>query len=144
MFYVLQYPSFTTFDLVVNTCDRDGCIKNSQLYNWMMFGKLPQSVNVTPSYAQQFLTADGYNRYIQNVEVNPIPPSISTVSLATSATMTLTAKQMAKATSSNTAYATATVSGETLTITGVAAGTAVVTVYNKDNDVMFTITVTVA
>lgn len=144
MFYVLQYPSFTAFDLVVNTCDRDGCIKNSQFYNWMMFGKLPQSVNVTPSYAQQFLTADGYNRYIQNVEVNPIPPSVSTVSLATSATMTLTAKQMAKATSSNTAYATATVSGETLTITGVAAGTAVVTVYNKDNDVMYTITVTVA
>lgn len=144
MFYVLQYPSFTAFDLVVNTCDRDGCIKNSQFYNWMLFGKLPQSVNVTPSYAQQFLTADGYNRYIQNVEVNPIPPSVSTVSLATSATMTLTAKQMAKATSSNTAYATATVSGETLTITGVAAGTAVVTVYNKDNDVMYTITVTVA
>ena len=51
---------------------------------------------------------------------------------------------MAKATASNTAYATATVSGETLTITGVAAGTAVVTVYNKDNDVMYTITVTVA
>lgn len=144
MFYVLQYPSFTAFDLVMNTCDRDGTLKNSQIYNWMMFGKLPESINVTPTYAQQFLTADGANRYIQNVEVNPIPAAVSTVSLATSATLTLTAKQMDSATSSNTAYATATVSGETLTITGVAAGTATITVYNKDKDVMFTFTVTVA
>lgn len=143
MFYVLQYPSFTAFDLVLNTCDRDGTIKNSQLYNWMMFGKLPQSVNVTPTYAQQLLTADGLNRYIQNVEVNPIPAAVSTVSLATSAKLTLTVKQIASAISSNTAYATATVSGDTLTITGVAAGTATITVYNKDNDVMFTFTVTV-
>lgn len=144
MFYVLQYPSFTAFDLVMSTCDRDGTIKSSQLYNWMMFGKLPESINVTPTYAQQFLTADGANRYIQNVEVNPIPAAVSTVSLAASATLTLTAKQMDSATSSNTAYATATVSGETLTITGVAAGTATITVYNKDKDVMFTFTVTVA
>lgn len=144
MFYVLQYPSFTAFDLAVNTCDRSGSIRNSQLYNWMMYGKLPQSVNVTPTYYQQYLTADGANRYIDNVEVNPIPSSTSTVTLATGAALTFTAKQLASATTSNAAYATATVSGETVTITGVAAGTATITVYNKDNDVMFTFTVTVS
>ena len=144
MFYVLQYPSFTAFDLVINTCDRDGCIKNRQLYNWMMFGKLPQSINVTPSYAQQFLKADSANHYIDDVEVNPIPPATSTVTLAANATLTLTAKQMASATTSNAAYATATVSGETLTIKGIATGTATVTVYNKDKDVMYTFTVTVS
>lgn len=144
MFYVLQYPSFTAFDLVMNTCDRDGTIKNSQLYNWMMFGKLPESINVTPSYAQQFLTANGANRYIEDVEVNPIPPTTGSVTLAANAVLTLATKQAASATSSNTAYATVSVANEVITITGVAAGTATITVKNKDNDTMYTITVTVS
>lgn len=144
MVYVLQYPSFTAFDLVTGMCDRDNVITNSRIYNWLIYGKLPESLSLTPQYAQVYSEANGKNRYIHDVTVEPIPSGVSTVSLAAGSTMTITNPLIVSATSSNTAYATATVLDGVLTITGVAAGTAAITVKDKANDLMYTITVTVA
>ena len=143
MFYVLQYPSFTAFDLVVSTCDRSGSVRNNQIYNWLMFGKLPESINVTPMYQQELYYANAKDRYIDNVEVNPIPPTTSTVSLATGATLTLATKQLKSATSTNAAFAKATVTNEVLTITGVAAGTATITASDEAGNTIYTIVATV-
>lgn len=142
MLYVLQYPNFTTFDYAISMVDRDGAISQNKLYNWLLFGKLPESVNITPEYAEVY-QVPGRRGYISSVTVEPIPPGVGTVALAAGATMTITNPKIESAESSNVAYATATVSNGTLTITGVAAGTAVITVKDKANDLVYTITATV-
>ena len=144
MLYVLQYPNFTTYDLATSMCDRDGSIKNSQLYGWLMYGKLGESITLTPLYDQVYSTPAAKNRYIQDVTVEPIPSGVASVTPATGATFTITNPRSKSATSSNTAYATATVVDGILTIKAVATGTATVKVFDKNQDLMYTITVTVS
>ena len=144
MLYVLQYPNFTTYDLATSMCDRDGSIKNSQLYGWLMYGKLGESITLTPLYDQVYSTPAAKNRYIQDVTVEPIPSGVASVTLAAGATFTITNPLSKSATSSNTAYATATVVDGILTIKAVATGTATVKVFDKNQDLMYTITVTIS
>lgn len=144
MFYVLQYPNFTTYDLAVDMCDRNNSIRNSQTYSWLMYGKIGESISVSPSYTEEYRMANAYNRYIHDVTVEPIPAGVSSVKLAAAATLTITNPLIKTATSTNTAYATATVDNGTLTITGVATGTATIKVFDGNQDLMYTITVTVS
>lgn len=144
MAYVLQFPTFTEYDYVMSMCDRDGVIRQNQVFTWLDYGKLSESPTVVPNYSTVVVEPSSRNRYLRDVTVIAIPPITYTVSLAAAATLTITNPAIGTATSSNTAYATASIVNGTLTITGVAAGTAIVTVYDTNNDLMYTITVTVA
>lgn len=146
MAYVLQFPTFTEFENLINICDRDNAISRSQIFTWLTYGKLSESVTVVPLRVEQSITASGSRRYLDEVIVEPIKPSTATVTLATGATMTLTVTGVGKVESSAPAYATAklSTSTKTVTITGVAAGTSVVTVYDTNNDLVTTITVVVS
>lgn len=144
MFYVLQYPNFTTLDLAERMCDIDGCISKSQVFNWLMFGKLPEPLDIAPSYSQQLYEADERNRYISNVTVEAIPVTNTTVNLAVGATMVINNPAITSAVSNDVSVATASIVDSVLTITGVAAGTATITVKDPAVDNMMVITVTVA
>ena len=84
------------------------------------------------------------NRYLRSVYVKRIPKITMNVNLAVGATVTFNIDGVNKAVSSNPSFATATVSDNTVTITGVAAGTTVVNVTDVNSDIIATITVTVA
>lgn len=142
--YSLQFPTFTEYQYAMDSMDRTGVISNSKVWSWLLYGRLPESIYVVPQYTTVEVEASGKNRYLTDVTVRGIEPANITVSLATAATLTLKTIGMGSATSSNTAYATAAIVGDVLTITAVAAGTAVITVKDKANDTMYTVTVTVA
>ena len=67
-----------------------------------------------------------------------------TIPLAAAAEATLTIPGAYFVSSSNTAYATATVASQVVTITGVAAGTATITVLDRNNKTAAVLTITVA
>lgn len=144
MFYVLQYPNFTALNYAESMCDRDNTITKNPVFNWLQYGKLPESIAIYPSYSIQYDAPDGKNRYISDVTVFPIPTATMAITVAEGATSTITNPLISSAQSTSDATATATVAqGGVLTITGVAAGDATVTVYDKANDLIYTITVTV-
>ena len=97
-----------------------------------------------PSAATQEITASSKNRYLKEVVINGITPLVSAVQIAVGATAEYTIANAATATSSNVAAATATLTNGVLTITGVAAGTSVITVSDINGDLLGTITATVA
>ena len=142
--YVFQYPSFTSLRYVQSLCDEDGCISNNPVFQWLMYGKIGEDLTVIPEYQDEIYYPNRHDRYISQVEVRAIKPSVSSVTLAAGATLTLTIKEISSAVSSDTAIATATVSNGTLTVTGVAAGTSTVTVYDSAKNLITTITVTVS
>lgn len=145
MFYVLQYPNFTALNYAEDMCNRDNTITTNPVFNWLQYGKLPESVALYPSYSIQYATTSGNNRYLSDVTVFPIPAVTMTTNIAVGDTLVITNPLAKTAQSSSDATATATVAqGGVITITGVAAGTATVTVYDNANDLMYTITATVA
>lgn len=144
MFSVLDFGSITSKRYAEYVCDPNCCIKCSPVYNFLLFGTLPIDEYVSPSYTDQTITSGMKNRYLKSVYVKRIPKITMNVNLAASATVTFNIDGVNKAVSSNPSFATATVSDNTVTITGVAAGTTVVTVTDINSDVIATITVTVA
>jgi hypothetical protein len=144
MFYVLQYPNFTAYDYAARFANRDGNVTSNPVFNWLIFGKLPQSVVADPSYADQYFRPDGQNRYIGEFTVRAIPPTSWTVGLAVGGVMTVTNPLAFSVVSSDEAVATVTVLNGVVTITGVAAGTTTITVKDNANDVIYNIVVTVA
>jgi hypothetical protein len=144
MFYVLQYPNFTAYDYAARFANRDGAVTSNPVFNWLIFGRLPESVVADPTYADQYFRPDGQNRYISEFTVRAIPAATVTVSLAVGATMTLVNAAEGSVTTSDAAVATATVADGVVTITGVAAGTATVTVRDIPGNIIYTVTVTVA
>lgn len=144
MFYVLQYPNFTAYDYAARFANRDDAVSSNPVFNWLIFGKLPEQVSVDPAYYDEYFRPSGQNRYIAELTVKAIPVNTLTASLAVGATMTITNNTATTATSTDDAIATATISDGVVTITGVAAGTATVTVKDRSNDTMYTIEVTVA
>lgn len=142
--YVFQYPSFTSLRYVQSLCDEDGCISNNPVFQWLMYGKIGENLTIIPEYQDEIYYPNRHDRYINQVEVRSIPASTSTVSLAADATLTLTIKGIDHAVSSDTAYAAVSVANGTATITGVAAGTSTVTIYDQADNVITTVTVTVA
>jgi uncharacterized protein YjdB len=144
MFYVLQYPNFTAYDYAARFANRDGAITSNQVFNWLIFGKLPESITGEPAYYDEYFRATGRNRYISEFTIKAIPTNNITASLAVGATMTITNPSMVTGTSEDTAIATVTITNGVATITGVAAGTTTVTIKDNANDNMYIIEVTVA
>ena len=113
-------------------------------FNWMLNGQLGQNVQILPTYFQQVVKASSKNRYLASVMVAAIPALRGTIPLAAAAEATLTIPGAYSVSSSNTAYATATVASQVVTITGVAAGTATITVLDRNNKTAAVLTITVA
>jgi uncharacterized protein YjdB len=144
MFYVLQYPNFTAYDYAVRFANRDGVVTSNPVFNWLIFGKLPESQTAEPAYFDEYFRPNGRNRYISEFTVKAIPVNNLTATLAVGATMTITNPVIETVTSSDVAIATAAVVDGVVTITGVAAGTTTVTVKDRADDTMYIIAVTVA
>jgi len=144
MIYTFQYPNFTTLRYAEYMCDRDGDISRMPTYQWLVFGKLPESQTLYPAYTEVYSTANGRNKYISDVTIEPIPVTNTSVSLAVGATIAVSNPAIHDAISSDVAIATVSVVGTTATITGVAAGTTTVTIRDAAEDTMQIITVTVA
>ncbi len=140
---VLQYRFIDTEFLSKSLCNCDGTL-NSPLYNWLLFGQLPTNTTAAPTYSAQTITANGKNRYLASVNISRIPVVVISAALAVAATATFTFDGAYAVTSSNTGYATAAISNGVVTVTGVAAGTSVITITDISSNVIATITVTVA
>lgn len=144
-----MYPSVLQYQFIVgdvyakSVCNCTGVL-DSQLYQWLYYGKLPVTASATPTYDTQVITSGEKNRYLASVTVNRIPVVTGTVTLAAAATATYTFTGAASATTSNAAYATATVLNGVVTITGVAAGTSTVNILDINGLTIATIVVTVA
>lgn len=144
MMYTFQYPNFTTLRYAEYMCDIDGGISREPTYQWLVFGKLPESQTLYPAYTEVYSTANGKRFYISDVTVEPIPVTNTTASLAVDATLVISNPAIGSAVVADSTIATANVVGDTITITGVAAGTTTITLKSKANAVMQNITVTVA
>lgn len=144
MFYVLQYPNFTAYDYAARFANRDGAVTSNPVFNWLIFGKLPESQTVDPAYYDEYFRANGQNRYISEFTVKAIPTNTLTADLAVGGVMTITNPTSITAITTDPAVVTATIASGVTTITGVAAGTATVTIKDRSNDNMYVITVTVA
>ena len=144
MFYVLQYPNFTAYDYAARFANRDDAVSSNQVFNWLIFGKLPESIVADPAYADEYFRPNAQNRYISEFTVRAIPVNTLTADLAVGGAMTITNPLITSATTADAAIATATVVSGVATITGVAAGTTTITLKDRANDNMYVITVTVA
>jgi hypothetical protein len=144
MFYVLQYPNFTAYDYAARFANRDGYVTSNPVFNWLIFGKLPESQTVDPAYYDEYFRANGQNRYISEFTVKAIPTNNLTADLAVGGVMTVTNPNAVAVVTTDPAIATATLASGVVTVTGVAAGTATITVKDRANDSMYVIVVTVA
>lgn len=144
MAYILEFPTFTSFDYALSTIDRDNAIETSNVFIWLTYGKISESPVVTPTYHTTNVGPSSRRRYIDDVIVNAIPNTIGTAAIGTTGSIILNNTQFDSATTSNAAYATATVANGVLTISGVAAGTATINVYDRNKDLIYTLTVTVS
>jgi hypothetical protein len=144
MFYVLQYPNFTAYDYAARFSNRDGYVTSNPVFNWLIFGKLPESQTVDPAYYDEYFRANGQNRYISEFTVRAIPTNNLTADLAVGGVMTVTNPNSVAVVTTDPAIATATITDGVTTITGVAAGTATITIKDRANDNMYVIVVTVA
>lgn len=142
--YVLQFPTFTEFQNAIQICDRDGAISRSQIFYWLNFGKLKESPTVAPTYVDQSVQPSAKNKILNEVFVSAIPQNTYSVTLATSATLVINNEAAYSATSNNAAFATVAVASGVVTITAVAAGTAVVTIKDIDNNTIAVVNVTVS
>lgn len=144
--YVLQFPTFSEFDYVMGINDRDGAISRSQVFYWLDYGKLKEIINVTPSYQEISVEASGKNRVLDEVIIEPIPALTQSVTLAEDATLTIIVPNVGNIQTTNGSVASGgwTKSDNKLVITALATGSATITVYNTDNDLILTINVTVS
>lgn len=144
MAYILQFPTFTQYEQTVSVCDRDGSISRSPIFTWLMYGKLPETTTVVPSRVDQSITPSAKNRYLEEVIVKGISAVTQTVTLAVGATLLISTIGVGSVSSSSTSIATGEVSDNIITITGVSAGSAIITVKDTSNDLMYTVNVTVS
>jgi hypothetical protein len=144
MFYVLQYPNFTAYDYAARFANRDDAVSSNPVFNWLIFGKLPESITADPAYYDEYFRPNGQNRYISEFVVKAIPVNTLTADIAVGGTVTVTNPVITTATSGDDAVATVTVVNGVATVTGVAAGTTTITIKDRSNDSMYVITVTVA
>jgi hypothetical protein len=144
MFYVLQYPNFTAYDYAARFANRDDAVSSNPVFNWLIFGKLPESFSEDPAYYDRYFRPTGQNRYISEFTVKAIPTNNLTADLAVGGVMTITNPNAVAVTTTDPAIATATITSGVTTITGVAAGTATITIKDNASDNMYVIVVTVA
>jgi hypothetical protein len=144
MFYVLQYPNFTAYDYVARFVNRDNAVTSNPVFNWLIFGKTPEAITADPAYYDEFFRPSSQNKYISEFTIKAIPTNNLTADLAVGGVMTVTNPNSVAAVTTDPAIATATITGGVTTITGVAAGTATITIKDNANDNMYVIVVTVA
>lgn len=139
----LQYPFVDSYSYALMACGcRTGGIQCNPVYNWLLYGKLPEDVVVTSSNVTQFITPSARNRYIASVTILPATPIVSTVNVTGTGVVTRTAPSGAvTVVVDNTTVATATLANGIITITGVAAGTTVARVYNTNGTLIELITI---
>jgi hypothetical protein len=106
-------------------------------------GCLGENPVVTPSNSVQVVTPSARNRFLNSVTVKAQNPAYYTSTIAGTGTDTVVISGASKVVSSDTAVATTTLTGETVSITGVAAGTTVISVFDVAGALIATIYTTV-
>jgi uncharacterized protein YjdB len=142
-----MYPSVSNLPLIggesfvrsaISPADRPS------IFTWVFLGRLPITKVVTPAYNNQVLTAGANNRYIARITVSRIPVVSATLNIAVGAEADFTFANAYSVVSADPAFATAAIANGVVTITGVAAGTTLVTISDRDGNKIAEITVTVA
>lgn len=141
MIDVLNIKNFTSEDYALSFCAE---VKDNVVQNWLLFGQLPENPVAIPTAEIIHITPNAKNRYLQSVTMLAVPALVSTATIAIGATATYTLNQAKYVEVSNDAVATVTLTNEVLSITGVAAGSTIITIKNANKDTIATITITVS
>lgn len=137
---ILQYQFITPYSICYDfICTR----LTSPLPQWYLNGKLAENPVVEPSTDTQVILPTARNRYLESVTVLKTLAVYET-SVAVGGTVSYQIDNAATAQSETTATATVAVSNNIVTVTGVAAGTTTVRVYDATSTLVGLIIVTVA
>lgn len=135
---ILEYPFITPYYYATKY------VKNSSmLVRWLLNGRLAENPVVVPKNYEQVIIPSAQNRYLQSVTITNKFPRVYTAEVAVGSTVTTAVPGASIVTSDADTIATATVSGEVVTTTGVAEGTTVIRVYNGSDILVGLIVVTV-
>jgi hypothetical protein len=113
----------------------------SVIYNFE--GCIGENPVVNPLNRTQVITPSARNRFLNSVTVTAQNPAYYTSTISGTGTDTVIINGASKVASSDTAVATATLADTTVSITGVAAGTAVISVFDVAGALIATIYTTV-
>lgn len=136
---ILEYPFITPFSYA-SSFVREA----SPLMKWLLNGRLAENIVVDSSNNTQVVRPTSQNKYLESVTVNRQMPRNYQVSTAITDVTTVSVPGAATAISETPAIATVTVSNSIVTITGVAAGTTTIRVYDVNSTLVGLIVVTVA
>lgn len=125
MVSILQYPFVTPFTYAASFVENA-----SPLVKWYLNGKLGEQVQVKPSNKMQVIEPSSRNRFIQNVTVGSQDPKTFIKTLTVDSTLSINIPCAVSAVSDTVATATVTVANNIVTVTGVAAGTTTIRVYD--------------
>lgn len=138
---ILQFPYTTPMTLISNFCPT---AYNSPLYNWLVWGKIPENPIITPTMREQVVIPSSKSRYLNSVTVVKKAVVNSTITLEVGAEATYTFTEAETLTNTSDNVATATLADGTLTILGVVAGSTTITLKDSNQDTVATIVVTVS
>ena len=139
---ILEYQFITPYRICLDYVRCMG--EYPVVFEWLLNGKIAENPVVEPSNSSQVVEPSGKNRYLQSVTVSAYSPAVYTVSVAVAGTSTFAITDAVTAVSDVAATATATVASGNVTVTGVAAGTTAVRVYDSSSTLIGIIVVTVA
>jgi hypothetical protein len=141
----LNFPkinAYTNCMLYLNNSPCGGSLPS--VINTILNSNIVENPTVTPNNTTIVVAPSTANRTLGTVTVLPQNPLYFTVNITGTGTESVTIKGASTAVSSDTATATVSVSGNAVIITGVAAGTSVISVFNTNKEVIATIYTTVA
>lgn len=138
MISILKYPFITPYNYALSF------VEDSILAQWLLNGRIAETVVVEPNNRTQVIIPSAQNRYLQSVTVSNQFPRVYIVNTTVGASVATNVPGANTVTSDVVATATATVASEVVTVTGVAEGTTVVRVYNANDILVGLIVVTVA
>lgn len=138
---ILKIPYTTPSILVDSFCST---IKNTPIYNWLMWGRIAENPVITPSMQTQEVMPSAKNRYLNSVKVLKNAVIESTVTLEVGAEASYTFAAAKSLTLTDETVATVTLEDGVVNILGVVAGSTVITVKDSNNDTIATINVTIA
>ena len=146
MISILQYPFVTPYYNAVYTTRYNACHSDviySPLFQWLLNGKINENPVVQPTNVEQIIRPSGVNRNLETVTVRANNPKVYIRTLAVDGVSNIVIVGAATVTSDADTIATATLAGNNITVTGVAAGSTVVRVYDNTNALIGLIVVTV-
>jgi hypothetical protein len=79
MFNTLIYPYFNAETLVSSVIGQHICDCGNPVFEWLLRGRLPETITVTPSTITQTITPSAKNKYLQSVVVTPVETTSLTV-----------------------------------------------------------------